>query len=100
MWKEANGISKHLPEGTWEKHEHLNLGNNHSGPRFEIGSSAVRRCVPQPTAIFSYFVVTLALHSLPSESKGKSRYRALQPYQKKLLELLLTFIRHFTQFYC
>lgn len=72
MWKEANGISKHLPEGTWEKHEHLNLGNNHSGPRFEIGSSAVRRCVPQPTAIFSYFVVTLALIVFPQRVKARA----------------------------
>ena len=53
MWKEANGISKHLLEGTWEIHEHLNLGKNLSGLRFEIRSSAVWRCVPQPTAMFS-----------------------------------------------
>jgi hypothetical protein len=99
MWKEANGISKHLPEGTWGNHEHLSLGKNRSGPRFEIGSSVVRRCVPQLTAMFSYFVVTLALHILPSESKSKSRYRVLQPLQKQL-ELLLTFIRSFSQFYC
>jgi len=69
MWKEANDISKHLLEGTWVNHEHINLGKNRSGPRFEIGSSAVWRCVPQPTAMFTYFVVTLALHSLPSEEK-------------------------------
>lgn len=69
MWKEAKGISKHLSEGIWENHKHLNLRKKLSGPRFEIGSSAVGRCVPQPTAMFSYFVATLAFRSLPSEYK-------------------------------
>jgi len=41
MWKEENGICKYLPEGTWENHEHLNLGKNLSGPRFGIGNSGV-----------------------------------------------------------
>jgi hypothetical protein len=98
---EANDISKHLPEGTWENYEHLKLGNNRSGPRFELGSSAVL-CVPQPTAMFSYFVFKLYHFIVFPQAKSKGRYSVLQPFQKKKkrMELLLTLIRTFTQFYC
>jgi len=101
MWTEAKGISKHLSEETWENHEHLNLRKKRSGPRFEIGNSAVRRCVPQPTAMFSHFIATLAFHSLPSDYKYKQeQVPCTTTISKKQLELLLTFIRPFTQFYC
>jgi hypothetical protein len=80
VWKEANGITKHLPKETWESYEHLNLGKNRSGPRFELGSSAVR-CVPQPTAMFSFFVFKLYHFIVFPQTKSKGRYLVLQPFQ-------------------